>query len=225
MKKISLILTIAIALLLSAFMTGCGADEDEVDDILYESEVEVSVPDESEDDVESLYKELVGTYELVKSEVTYVDQPKEVFEPPQVTGNMTISSDQKITQKYQVLGISVFAKGTFEILPDEGIMLIENELVDLTSKATYTWDGEILTTTLKVSTYVEKDFWRKLNNRVIELQPPEPEPPLPAAAFVSANPLSGSEIAANAVETRAEEAEAAAVQLREELDRLPARLH
>ena len=147
MKKISSILIIAIALLLSAFMIGCGADEDEGDDILYESEAEVSVPYEEEDDVESLYKELTGTYELLKSEVTYVDQPKEVLEPPQVTGNMTISSDRKITQKYQVLGISVFAKGTFEILPDEGIMLIDNELVDLTSKATYTWDGKILTTT------------------------------------------------------------------------------
>lgn len=195
MKKNSLIFTIAIALLLSAFMTGCGADEDEVDDILYESEaeVEISVPYEEEDDVESLYKELVGTYELVKSEVTYVDQPKKVFEPPQVTGNMTISSDQEIIQKYQVLGISAFAKGTFEILIDEGIMVIDNELVDLTSKATYTWDGEILTTTANFGLYVEKDFWRKLNNRVIELQPPE--------------------------------AEAEAAQLREELGRLPAHLH
>ena len=184
MKKTNLILTIAIALLLSAFMTGCGADEDDVD-TLYEGE----------DDVKSLYKELVGTYELFRAEVTYVDQPKKVFEPPQVVGTMTISSDRIVTQKFEILGVPIFATGSFEILPDEGIMFLKTG--DVTVRTTYAWDEKVLITTADFESFVEKDFWRKLNNSVIELQPPEPQPP-PSAAFVSANPASGSTIAANA---------------------------
>ena len=130
-------------------------------------------PEDEVSDVESLYKELVGTYDLFKAEITYVDQPKLVLEPPKVVGTMTISSDRKITQKLQALGTSVFATGTLEILPDEGVMLIDNEAVDFISKSTYTWDGEILTTTLDTGLYIEKDFWRKLNNSVIDLQSPE----------------------------------------------------
>ena len=141
MKKISLILTLVITVMLSSFIIGCGEDED----------------DES-----GLYKELTGTYNLYKAEITYVGQPKLVLEPPDVIGSMTISSDQRITQKLQVLGISISVSGTFEIRPDERIMLIDNESVDLISKANYTWDGEVLTTTLDAGTYVEKDFWRKL---------------------------------------------------------------
>ena len=193
MKKTSLILTIVITLLLSALMTGCGEDEDDVD-TLYEGE----------DDVESLYKELVGTYDLLKSEVSE-DGAKLVVEPPKVAGTMTISSDQKIIQKLQVLEVSGFATGSFEIFLDERVMLIDFETVDIISKVTYTWDGEILTMAVDAGTYVGKHFWRKLNNSVIELQPPEPQlppeelpPPPPSAVFVSANPPSSSTIAANA---------------------------
>ena len=141
MQKINLILTLVITVMLSSFITGCGEDED----------------DESD-----LYKELIGTYNLYKAEITYVGQPKLVLEPPDVVGSMTISSDQRITQKLQVLGVSISVSGTLEIRPDERIMLIDNESVDIISKATYTWDGEVLTTTLDAGPYIEKDFWRKL---------------------------------------------------------------
>ena len=191
MKKKSLIFTIAITLLLSVFMTGCSEDEADVDTL-------------DETDVESLYKELVGTYDLFKSEVSE-DGAKLVVEPPKVAGTMTISSDQKITMKLQVLETSGFTTGSFEIRPDEGVMSIDYETVDVISKATfaYTWDGEILTITVDAGTYVGTHFWRKLNNSVIDLQPPEleTEPPPPSAAFVSANPPSGSKIAANATVT------------------------
>ncbi len=199
MKQTSLILTIAIALLLSAFMIGCGADETDVDTL-----------DEGEADVESLYKELVGTYDLFKSEVSE-DGVKLVAEPPKVAGTMTISPDQKIIIKLQVLESSDFSTGSFEIFPNEGVMLIDFETADfetenIVSRVTYTWDGEILTMAVDTGTYVGKHFWRKLNNSVIELQPPEPQFPLeteppPSAAFVSANPPSGSTIAANAAIT------------------------
>ena len=137
MKKTSFF--ILIALILSFFMIGCGADEDEVD---------------------NLYNDWVGTYDFFKAEVTYVNQPKLVLEPPQVVGTMTISSDQKITQNIFVSGVSVSVSGTFEIRPDEKLLLIDNDQSDLISKLTYTWDGEILTT-VDVGTYIEKDFWRK----------------------------------------------------------------
>ena len=186
-KKINLILTIATALLLSAFMTGCGEDEADVDP------------------VESLYKELVGTYDLFKTEVSE-DGVKLVAEPPNVSGTMTISSDQKIIYKLQVFEVSDFATGSFEIFPDEGIMLIDIEAVDMISRVAYTWDGEILTMVVNFETYVGKYFWRKLNNSVIELQPAEPQLPLeteppPSAVLVSANPPDGSTIAANSVIT------------------------
>lgn len=141
MKKINFILTIVMTVMLIGFTTGCGEDEDDVDRI---------------------YRELTGTYNLYKAEITYVGQPKLTLEPPDVVGSMTISSDQRMTQKLQVLGVSVSTSGTFELHPDEGIMLIDNDTVDLISKATYTWDGGILTTTLDAGTYVETDFWRKL---------------------------------------------------------------
>ena len=141
MEKINFILTIVITVMLIGFMTGCGEDED---------------------DDSRLYKELTGTYNLYKAELTYVGQPKLTLEPPEVVGSMTISSDQRITQKLEVFGISVSITGTFEILPDDGVMLIDNENVDLISKANYTWDGNVLTTTLDTGGYIEKDFWRKL---------------------------------------------------------------
>lgn len=131
---------ITLLLVLSVFLTGCGADED---------------------DVENLYKELVGTYDLFKAEVTYVNQPKLVLAPPNITGTMTISSDQKIVQKIQVSGVFVSVSGIFEIHPDEKLLLIDNDQSDLISKLTYTWDGEVLTTTGDAGTYVEKNFWRK----------------------------------------------------------------
>ena len=140
-------------------------------------------------DVESVYKELVGTYELFKSEVTYVDDQSElVLEPPKFAGTMTISSDQRITQKFG--GEIGFGSrtGTFEILTDEGVLLIKDG--DVTVRATYTWDGTVLTITINAPDHVEKIFWRKL-----------PEPPLPSAELVRANPAIGSMVAANDIIT------------------------
>ena len=160
---------ITLLLILSIFLTGCGADEDEVD---------------------NLYKELVGTYDLFRAEVTYVNQPKLVLESPQVSGTMTISSDQKIVQKIQVSGVSVFVSGTLEIRVDEKLLLIDNDQTNFVSKVPYTWDGEILITTVDVGAYVEKDFWRKFTPRVIELSD-APENLAGAVNFISASPLQG----------------------------------
>ncbi len=209
MNKSSVILTIAITLLLSAFMAGCGEDEADID-TRGEDKVDVDTPGEDKVDVESLYKELVGTYDLLMTVLT-TDGAKLVAEPPNVAGTMTISSDKKVTMKFQVFDSSEFITGSFEILPDEGVMLIDVEAGDLNPKATYTytWDGKILTTAVGAGADVGKHFWRKLNNNVIELQPPEPqfppelesEPPPPSAAFVSANPPFGSTIAVDAIIT------------------------
>ncbi len=138
-------------------MTGCGEDEGKAG-------------------VESLYKELVGTYDLLKSEVSE-DGAKLEVEPPKVSGTMTISSDQKIILKLQLFEVSDFGTGSFEIFPDEGIVLIDFETEDMIARFTYTWDGEILTMAVDTGTYVGKQFWRKLNNSVIELHPPYPQLP------------------------------------------------
>ncbi len=177
---------ITLLLILSISLTGCGGDENIIDS-----------RNPAEDSVERLYKELVGTYDLFKAEVTYVNQPKLVLEPPKIAGTMTISSDQKITQDISVSGVSVSVSGIFEIRPDEKLLLIDNDQSDLISKLTYTWDGEILTTIVDVGTYVEKDFWRKFSPRVIKLSD-APENLAAPAIFILASPPSGSEIAPNA---------------------------
>ena len=136
-----LIFQIFIVVMFNCFMTGCGGDEDDVD---------------------TLYRELVGTYELFRAELTFSDGSEIVLEPPDITGRMTISSNRRLTQEIEVDGNSVVVKGSFEILLDEGVIEITNETVDLISKPTYTWDGSIFTTTLDAGTFIEKDFWRKL---------------------------------------------------------------
>jgi hypothetical protein len=117
---------------------------------------------EDEADVDTLYEELVGTYELFRAELTFSDGSEIVLEPPDITGSMTISSDRRLTQKVKVYDTLVDVGGPFEIFPDEGVIEIDNETVDLISRATYTWDGSVFTTTLDVGTFIETDFWRKL---------------------------------------------------------------
>ena len=135
------LLTVLIAnIMFSAiFMAGCGDDED---------------------DNANLYEELVGNYELIRAEITYEDGSESVVKPPEVTGRMTISSDRKITQEYELYNTPVNATGTFEIHQDKEI--IEINQGDLIVSLTYTWDGSVLTTTVDIGTYIEKDFWRKL---------------------------------------------------------------
>ena len=137
----SLIFQIALVATFSFFVTSCS---------------------EEEYDVDVLYSELVGTYELFRSELTFPDGDDIVLEPPDISGRMTISSGKKMTQEIEVYDISVVVEGTFEIFPGEGVIEIDNEAVDLISRPTYTWDGSIFTTTLDIGTFIEKDFWRKL---------------------------------------------------------------
>ncbi|MCG9127775.1 hypothetical protein JT359_09275 [Candidatus Poribacteria bacterium] len=132
---------IVFTIVIGYLIMGCGADDD--------------------NELDALYEELVGTYDLFRAEVTLEGESKLVLEPPDTTGTMTISSNQDLVQKLVVLGIPVSVTGIFEIDIDEGIMLIDNTESDLISKASYTWDGEILTTTLNLGTVLEKDFWRK----------------------------------------------------------------
>ena len=137
------IFQIVFVVTLNLFMVGCGGDE-------------------AEDDVDTLYEELVGTYELFRAELTFPDGNEVVLEPPDIAGSMTISSDRKITQNIKVYSNTIVAKGTFELFPDENVIEINNEIVDFTSRATYTWDGNVLTTTIDLGTVIETDFWRKL---------------------------------------------------------------
>ena len=134
--------------LLAMLLTSCGSD----DRVL-----------SGEDELEKLYRELTGTYDLYRVELTVAGETETViFEPPEIEGTMAISADQRIVQSVEVEGFSSASlRGTFEIHLDEGLMLIDNEGIDLISKATYTWDGTVLITTLDVGAFVERDFWRK----------------------------------------------------------------
>ena len=76
-----LIFQLVFIVTLNFFMAGCGEDEDDVD---------------------TLYEELVGTYELFRAELTFSDGSEIVLEPPDITGSMTISSDRRLTQKVKV---------------------------------------------------------------------------------------------------------------------------
>jgi len=133
--------------------------------LLYSCEYDKEDNKDSKDNTVSkadrLYKELTGIYKIVKSQLTYTDQTKLILEPPDINGTMTITSSRKITQKLTVYNKTVEVKGTYEINPDEGIMLVNNEPSNVKSSMAYTWDGEILTTTVILQTLTEKDFWRQ----------------------------------------------------------------
>ena len=73
---------------------------------------------------------------------------------------MTITSNRTLRQDLEVLGTPVIAEGSFQILPDEGIIEVCHG--DITVPLVYTWDGDILTTAVDAGNYFETDYWRKL---------------------------------------------------------------
>ena len=137
-----LIFQIVLIVTFNFFLMGCGGDE-------------------AEDDLDTLYEELIGTYELFRAELTYPDGGDLVLEPPDISGRMTISSNRKMTQNVNVFGMTVVAQGPFELFPDEGVIEINNETVDFISRVSYTWDGSVLKTTIDTGAFIETDFWRK----------------------------------------------------------------
>ena len=153
MKKRNSIFSIGIVLLVSGLLISCGQDTDGTEKLNIIS---------TESATDKLYKELVGSYNLFKAELTYTDQPTRVLVPPDISGQMTITSDQKMIQTVVVFGTGLSVSGTFEIRPDEKTLLIDNDNSDIISKTAYTWNGAVLTTTLDTGAFVEKDYWRKL---------------------------------------------------------------
>ena len=139
----SLVFYIVLLGTLSCFLTGCSGNDDD-------------------DEMDALYEELVGMYELFRGELTFLDGSAVVLEPPDIAGSMTVSSDRKITQEVEAYGNSLTIKGAFELFPDEGVMEIDSESVTILSKPTYTWDGSVFTITTNVGTFIQKGFWRKL---------------------------------------------------------------
>ena len=135
MIKILLVLTIV------GFIASCGGD-DEVDEL------------------DELYSELVGTYDLFRAEVTFVNEPSQIFEPPDAEGTITITSDRRIIQDIVFFGESVSIKSSFEINLDESKLIINTDGIDLVSESIFTWNGDILITT-DIGIFTEKDFWRK----------------------------------------------------------------
>ena len=140
----SLILYIVLLGTFNCFIVGCGGDDDD------------------DDDTDTLYEELIGTYELFRGELAFLDGSVVALEPPDIAGSMTVSSDRKITQEVEAYGNPLTIKGAFELFPDEGVIEIDTEAVTIVSKPTYTWDGSVFTLTINVGTFIQKSFWRKL---------------------------------------------------------------
>ena len=139
----SLVFYIILVGTLNCFVAGCDGEDDE-------------------NGVNTLYDELVGTYGLFRGELAFLDGSAVVLEPPDIAGNMTVSSDRRITQEVEAYGNSLTIEGTFEMFPDEGVIEIDTKDVTIISKPTYTWDGSVFTMTVNVGTFIQKSFWRKL---------------------------------------------------------------
>lgn len=133
-----------LPLLLSMGIVGCGKKE-----AVGDGQTELS--------------KLVGDYELFRSEITFVGQPKMDLLPPDTTGEMTISSNRKIVQSMVVKGTRVNVSGTFTLNLDDRMIMIDNDQTDIISKLKYEWDGNMLVTSIDVGTYFEKDFWKKMD--------------------------------------------------------------
>ena len=147
-----------VILMLNCLMTGCGNDEVMEEDVT-DSLLEKMGGDEN--DIDRLYEELVGEYELIRAIVKYVESGEIIdLKPPEISGSMTITLNRTVRQEVEVLGNEVIAEGTFELLPADGTMEVRQGAVII--PIIYTWDGSIFTTALDFGLYFETDYWRKL---------------------------------------------------------------
>lgn len=147
-----------VILTLNCLMTGCGNDE-VMEEVATDSLVEKMGGDEN--DIDRLYEELVGEYELIRAIVKYAESGEIIdLKPPDISGSMTITLNRTIRQEVEALGNEVIAEGTFELFPADGTMEVRQGAVII--PIIYTWDGSIFTTALDFGIYFETDYWRKL---------------------------------------------------------------
>lgn len=147
-----------LIVILTLNLTGCGSDEVMEEDVT-DSPLEKMGGDEH--DVDRLYEELVGEYELIRAIVKYAESGEIIdLKPPDISGSMTITLNRTIRQEVEALGNEVIAEGTFELFPADGTMEVRQGAVII--PIIYTWDGSIFTTTLDFGLYFETDYWRKL---------------------------------------------------------------
>ena len=147
-----------VILTLNCLISGCGND-DVMEESVPDSLVEKMGGDEN--DIDRLYEELVGEYELIRAVVKFAESG-EIFDlkPPDISGSMTITLNRTIRQEVEALGNEVIAEGTFELFPADGTMEVRQGAVII--PIIYTWDGSIFTTALDFGLYFETDYWRKL---------------------------------------------------------------
>ena len=110
-----------------------------------------------------LLAELVGEYEFVKAEATFPDGEELTLKPPTLKGSMTISANGRIVQKFTIQDIDIKASGTItDIKVDEGIMVIDNDGLDIDSRPHFTWDGDLFVTIWDQGGFEEIHTWRRL---------------------------------------------------------------
>lgn len=148
---------VLVVVMLTCVMTSCGNDkvmEEDVSDSLLEK------MGGDENDIDRLYEELVGEYELIRAIVKYVESGEIIdLKPPDISGSMTVTLNRTVRQEVEVLGNEVIAEGTFELFPADGTMEVRQGAVII--PIIYTWDGSIFTTALDFGLYFETDYWRK----------------------------------------------------------------
>ncbi len=216
MKTHNWIVSIIVVIVLSLFGISCGTDSDD------------QKVDLQENELDTLYKELTGTYVLNKIELLLPENPE--YEPDSenpfistdIEGTMVITADQVMKQRTKVADSDIFdllnLELSFDILIDEQVFVlteVSEEFQSAAIRMKYTWDGEVLKLTfvLQEYTYFEptyfhfNQYWQKKSNNIEDLPPiteDEPSEPIKVgfdAAFVSATPASGAELAANDIIT------------------------
>ena len=216
LKTHNWIISIIVVIVLSLFGISCGTDSDDQ---------KVDLP---ENELDTLYKELTGTYVLNKIELILPENPE--FEPDpeedlvrsDIEGAMVITADQVMKQRTEQFDTDfsdlLNSDLSFHILIDEQVFVLSEvteEFQSIALKMKYTWDGEVLKLSLVLQEYIYfesvyfhlNQYWQKKSDTIEDLPPiTEDEPSEPPtvgldAFFISATPASGSELAANDIIT------------------------
>lgn len=116
-------------------------------------------PHEHEDEASTLYRELAGNYNLVQVDTISWLGDHTQLEPPDVEGDLVITTNQKITM---TLGNDEFSIDIFyEIIPEKSLMATyrEEKRIWVDDYLPYTWDGNTLTFTFLSTEDFEEVKW------------------------------------------------------------------
>lgn len=216
LKTHNWIISIIVVIVLSLFGISCGTDSDDQ---------KVDLP---ENELDTLYKELTGTYVLNKVELLlpenheYDPDTENPLVSTDVEGTMVITADQVMKQRTEQFDTDfsdlLNSDLSFNILIDEQVFVLSEvteEFQSIALKMKYTWDGEVLKLSLVLQEYIYfesvyfhlNQYWQKKSDTIEDLPPiTEDEPPEPIevgfdAVYIRATPSPGDALAENGIIT------------------------